>query len=624
MNLVFKKVYIQGFLSIGEAELELNDRGFVSISGENRNPGDGTKSNGAGKTAAFESILWCLTGETSRGTKDVVNKNTNTGTKVELLFDIDKTEYKIIRTKDHGKLGTNLKIFVNNEDKSGKGIRDTEKLLEQFLPDLTSSLLGSVVILGQGLPQRFTNNTPSGRKEVLEKLTKSDFMIQDLKEKLSTRKSSLQNTIRSFEDKVLSLNSKLEVLKSQIIKHEEDLKEASNTGDLSSLINSQEKELQVLKSQFELLKTEKELTGDSLARKQEGYSELNSKLLQSKEEILKPLKEELSDLKVKVNVSELNIKSKEQEVKSLESIKDICPTCGQKLPDVHKVDTTSLRLQLDSLRVSFTDLKKLLEGRSNSLIEKEKDLDLVNSEKLQKVKEEGISLREKYNKQSKDLESLNSRLSSEEGELVKNKAKLEQLEVVLKNTQKLKESLEEESRGIEREIQYNINEKEKFSIHLEYVNKMITYVTRDFRGYLLSNVIDFIQSRAKEYSKSIFNTDNIEFKLDGNNIYVGYEGKQIEALSGGERQKVDLVIQFSIRDMLNRVLNFNSNILVVDEVFDNLDSIGAEKVINMISSKLSDISSIFIITHHQDIEIPVDEQITVVKNEQGVSSILNG
>ena len=69
-----------------------------------------------------------------------------------------------------------------------------------------------------------------------------------------------------------------------------------------------------------------------------------------------------------------------------------------------------------------------------------------------------------------------------------------------------------------------------------------------------------------------------------------------ENLSGGEKQKIDLIIQFSIRDMLSKQLGFTSNILVLDEVFDGLDSKGCTKVIDMIAS-VSDIKNIFIVTH---------------------------
>ena len=69
------------------------------------------------------------------------------------------------------------------------------------------------------------------------------------------------------------------------------------------------------------------------------------------------------------------------------------------------------------------------------------------------------------------------------------------------------------------------------------------------------NVIEFIDKKAKEYCKDIFLTDKIEFCLNGNNISISYDNKEYEVLSGGEKQKVDLIIQFAIRDMLCKFLN---------------------------------------------------------------------
>ena len=70
-------------------------------------------------------------------------------------------------------------------------------------------------------------------------------------------------------------------------------------------------------------------------------------------------------------------------------------------------------------------------------------------------------------------------------------------------------------------------------------------------------------------------------------------------------------------------MNFSSNILAVDELFDNLDSIGCEKVLNLISNKLNDVESIYIITHHSSIPIPFDNIITVSKDINGISKIIN-
>ena len=153
---------------------------------------------------------------------------------------------------------------------------------------------------------------------------------------------------------------------------------------------------------------------------------------------------------------------------------------------------------------------------------------------------------------------------------------------------------------------------------------MNTLIKRDFRGVLLSGIIDFINSKAKEYSSKIFNTDNLEFVLDGNNIDIIFEGKDYENLSGGEKQRVDLIVQFAIRDMMSKYLKFSSNILVLDEITDALDSVSCDKVINFITSELDDISSVFIISHHaSELQIPCDCELTVVKNELGLSEVIN-
>ena len=195
MNIIFEKVILENFLSFKHADISLSNNGYVVVSGLNRYSLDGAKSNGAGKSTLWDAITWCLTGETIRGVKDVVNNLfKEEGCYVELFFEIDNKKYHLIRSKDHKEFKTNLKIYVNSEDKSGKGIRDSEKLLSEYLPDLTASFIGSVIILGQGLPERFTNNTPAGRKDILEKLSKSDFMINDIKQAVTTRQIALQRS----------------------------------------------------------------------------------------------------------------------------------------------------------------------------------------------------------------------------------------------------------------------------------------------------------------------------------------------------------------------------------------------------------------------------------------------
>ena len=70
-------------------------------------------------------------------------------------------------------------------------------------------------------------------------------------------------------------------------------------------------------------------------------------------------------------------------------------------------------------------------------------------------------------------------------------------------------------------------------------------------------------------------------------------------------------------------LNFSSNILVLDEITDALDSIGVEKVFNLIGSALQDVEATYIISHHVDeLEIPADDEIIIIKGDDKISRII--
>ena len=225
-NIIFEKIKIHNFLSFGDAELSFRNKGYVLVSGVNKNPKDGALSNGSGKSSIWSAISWALTGETIQGlSSNICNINfINDGCFVELTFRIDENEYRVIRYKDYnGKKGADLKIFINGEDRSGDGVRKSEALLGQYIPDMTSSLIGSVIILGQGLPHRFTNNTPSGRKEVLEKLSKSDFMIEDIKARIAKRSEELETVKRTLEDDLLQANTQEKMYTEELNKESDKL-----------------------------------------------------------------------------------------------------------------------------------------------------------------------------------------------------------------------------------------------------------------------------------------------------------------------------------------------------------------------------------------------------------------
>lgn len=619
MRINFKHIILHNFMSFGHSELSIYDDGFIRVSGENQSTTDMAMSNGSGKSSLWESVVWALTGETIRGTKQVSNLYGDDGTYVSIDFTIDSTQYTIIRSKDHQKYKTSLQIFIDGKDCSGKGIRDSEKLLAQYLPDITASLLGSVIILGQGLPNRFTNNSPSGRKEVLEKLSKSDFMIEDVKNRVTNRKNTLNEELNLLNTTIAKEESKKDLLNSQI---ERDRKVLSEINTDEWRISEAEFEIKQrdLTAQLDTLK-------NTFSAKSDVVADINSELtslqdtLNKKESAIKdewmvkkcPLLEQVSQL-----TSECKMTSKM--IADNEKVKDICPTCGQKLPGVFKPDNTSLNEKLATLNAQLESEKTAL----SSLDDMYRALLKEHTEESNRIlSDTRLAYQTAYAEQSQlsrqiatvetDCNMVNMQLISVRNRLSQADAKIEALQ----------QSIQENNAqivDIDKNLLYYTSQQSQIKERLSVVTKFDTLIKRDFRGFLLSNVIEFIEARSKEYSRIIFDTEDVSFELNGNNIDISYQGKNYENLSGGEKQKVDIIVQFSIRDMLCQQVGFSSNILVLDEVFDGLDSLGCQRVISMITN-LQDVRNVYIVTHRKDLSIPCDKDLIIVKSSNGISRI---
>lgn len=120
----------------------------------------------------------------------------------------------------------------------------------------------------------------------------------------------------------------------------------------------------------------------------------------------------------------------------------------------------------------------------------------------------------------------------------------------------------------------------------------------------------------------MFGTDELDVRLDDNDLDIAYCGKMFDNLSGGEKQRVDLILQFAIRNMLIFYLGADSNMLVLDEITDFLDKRSCDAVMSLVESELDSIDSVFIVSHHaEELELPIDSELHVVKDENGISEI---
>ena len=618
MNVKFNKVKLNNFMSFESATFSLDDRGFVSICGENESDTDGAKSNGSGKSSILESIVWAITGETIRGTKDVVRLGVDECS-VCIDFYCDDHRYEITRTKSNAST-SNIVLLVDGENKSGKGVRDTQRIIEDSLPELTKDLLESVIVLGQGLPNRFTSNTPSGRKEILEKLTKTDFMIQEIKSRISDRDILLKKIL---SDEKISLSKSqyiIDELYKSISKKEEELKGLSEDSLRESvrisrdIVDSMTYDIANLSSQIEESETKAISLQESRDSNHTKFSGIESEVFKKKDK----LERDYNDV---VSTYRDMIKELEGSILAKESVYDVCPTCGRKMEGVVRQDTTQERNKLAKLKL---ELREMEEAHKEDIDDNEKRL-ITATDEYQEIEgrlySEICDIRDIISSLKKTKSDKEYQLNHCRDELSRQNAQLEMCE---SSKKRLEDSLlcdrdrltEEENNksSIESKL-YHCNDS------LSTISKMSTIASRDFRGVLLGSVIEYLNNRAKDFSVSIFGNDGVRIYQEGNNLNISFGNKLYESLSGGEQKKVDIIVQFAIRDLLCNYMNFSCNFLAIDEIVDSLDMMGCQRVVEFITNKLSDIQTVFIITHRQDLQVPCDEEIVVVKNKDGISSV---
>ena len=616
----FKKIILHNFGSYGHAELDLQNRGFCLVSGQNEYMKDNSASNGAGKSQCFSAISYAITGETISGIRSNL-KNINIDEPdcwVQLDFSYNRDSFSLIRTAAPK---SDLKIFKNNVDLSGKGIRESEKKLAELLPDLTKDLIASTVIIGQGGVNRFSSFSPSGRKELLEKLTKSDFMVEDLKNRIQIRQQELSVKLRELEDSLLANNTQLNSHLSALNRLKNELS-TRGTPDFDGMlakalvdINQAKHEIQAREGAL----TEAEAKAEEAQQKLLSVSTEKSKISNEELTAYSASHQKLQSEKVRLDVTAGAL---EKEIKQLKSIKDICPTCGQHLPNVNKPSTAAQEQQLSELREQLKSLEQDI-ARCNT--QHQTYVSQINAA----FNEEMSELNRAVHEAKQSAATIKNALSVYTNTLEIANNTYNKVSYEKQNWDKYVASQQAEIARLEAEVAKLTNiiaitsiSKDDFTNRLSIIRKMDQLTRRDFRGYLLANIIDYIDNRAKEYCSTVFGTRELALSLNGNALDITYCNKMFDSLSGGEKQRVDLILQLAIRDLLISYLDLSANILVLDEITDFLDKKSCQAVMNLLEKELKTVESVFIISHRtSDLEIPIDSEVRIIKNANGISEL---
>lgn len=578
MIINFNKVTLDGFMSFNHAELVIDDLGIVNIVGENQYE-PLSKSNGSGKSAIVESILWCLTASTSRGSSNVMNTILNKGTYVTVDLDVDDKNYVITRAKSHCDYGNMLRIIRDGEDISGNTVTKSKEILNQeFQGKLDYDTLTSIIILSQGLPGRLSVLKPSSRKARLEELSNTDNYLEQLSNRVNGYHSELNSEVSRLQIKLQDKLSESKTLEFQISNVKSKIEEInqSSTSVTEDEYNQAKKDLEDAEKLLDKLHSDNSERSRLLSNYNSTISNCNSEIDR--------LKKNAQDL--------INL------IDTLGS--SICPTCNRPMDDQSKTEElkskytselsevkSSIKSRLDSIQEAKSKIPELQE-KLNQSVPLETDYLLTISISRDTMSE--------YNKSSGSIGAYLSNIIDLEKKLEESKKDIPSIEKELKDVQ----------------------------TKLEITSYLKNQISRKFRSFLLEGILSYMNLKCEEYSPYLFSTQGVvKLEINGNNIDILLGYRKFEDLSGGEGRRVDILLQLVQRDLAKNESGFSSNILVLDEVLDNLDNIGSESVIGLLEYKSPDISSMFIVSHKTDLNLPYDKRIKVIKDSNQISRIAN-
>ena len=546
--ITFKKVRFKNFGSFGNAftEIDLDNNNMTLVSG----------NNGHGKSfALLDSITFGLFGKPFRkiNIPQLPNSINEKDCMVEVEFHISDDRYLIKR-------GLKPKVFeiYKNDiliDQSAKA-KDYQKMLEEQILRMNYKSFTQVVILGSSSFVPFMQLPAADRRDVIEDLL--DINVFSLMNVL------LKSKVSQLKEEEKELEYEISITKEKIKVHENHITKVKKKSEES--IEEIQRDIEVISN--EKVSIEKDLIdlSDKIEQTKK-FLEQENTLLSSMNKI-KGLRESI----------EKNIKTVENDISFYENNKT-CPTCTQEIREEHR--------------------SQMLSGKQRKLEDFSNGLSMIH-EKVTKIERSWELVRDK----TKELPGLEIRLSDMKTELSLNEERMrnanrrieslntEEAQVELDNLKKLREDLV----GKETEKKKNMISMQEHSVVASLLkdtgikSKIIKHylpVMNKLINKYLSAMDFFAQFHLDEnFNETIKSRHRDEFS------YMSF--------SEGEKMRIDLALLLSWREIARLKNSANTNLLILDEVFDSsLDSLGTDEFMKLLYS-LGRKVNVFIITHKTD------------------------
>ena len=544
----FKTIRWRNFLSTGNTwtEIRLDKDPTTLVIGQ----------NGSGKSTMLDALSFALFGKPFRriNKPQLLNTINNKNLETEVTFTIGSKDYMIRRGIKPGIFEIWQGDTKLNQDAAA---RDYQEVLEKNILKLNHKSFCQIIILGSSTFVPFMQLPQGQRRDIIEDLL--DIQI------FSTMNTLLKEKVIQNKQDIQTIKMQIELIKEKILVHREMLKRIQKSND-DQIKDLQEK----IFSAQEKINDYESLIQDKMREELELRSSIEDRDVVNKKK--KEYYTVRTDLTARKNKLEKDILFYHDH--------DSCPTCKQGIEHEFKNETLlNKKASLESVVSGLHDLATLEVANDTREDEINKVIDQISAIQRKISEYNGhLSSGNAYIKQTqKELDNLKSKVVDDKGEL----EELENLKIEYKDKEKQREEL-----LIDKEVLDVASVLLKDGgIKAKIIKQYVPVINKLINKYLAIMELPVGFELDENFNETIKSRYRDAFSYD--------------SFSEGEKQKLDLAILFTWRAIAKMRNSSNSNLLIMDEIFDSsLDVNGIEQLSTIIESISGD-SNVFIISHKE-------------------------
>jgi DNA repair exonuclease SbcCD ATPase subunit len=514
-------------------------------------------SNGAGKSTILDALCFGLFGKPFRkiNKPSLLNSINQRDGVVEIEFSIGKKQYKVVRGLKPNIFEIYCDCVLINQDSS---VRDYQEHLEKNILKINFKSFTQVVILGSASFVPFMQLSPADRRAIIEDLL--DIQI------FSSMNVLVKEKMASIKDNLTKVKYDIELTTEKIDLQNHNIEEHKNHNDKE--IEKKNQEIKTSHNQIKDLN--KDIKG----------IQKHIDILQSKIDD-KPLVENKSKKLVQFEAKlESNIQKIKKEIEFYES-NDQCPTCKQEIEESFKQKSILEKQEKqETQRSGLADIGKQIQSVNARIEEINKLIKHISEHNSEIVKHNStINAITKYiSKTQKEIQDLTNRKDN----LAEENSKLKELNELILTLNREYETILNDRQYYE----YASSLLKDTGIKTKIIKQYLPIMNKLINKYLAS--MDFfvnfnINENFEETIKSRFRD---EF------TYANF--------SEGEKQKIDLALLLTWRQIAKLKNSMNTNLLILDEIFDSsLDTVSVDLLMDILKDLTTD-TNLFVISHKGD------------------------